>query len=47
MLEYDFEIIYQKGSKMLADFLSRNVVEMIEMVEILDDEKMEKWKNLD
>jgi hypothetical protein len=29
MLKYDFEIIYQKGSEMPADFLSRNVVSQL------------------
>jgi len=31
MLHYDFEIVYQKGSEMPADFLSRNVVNRIQM----------------
>ena len=29
MLNFDFEIMYQKGSEMPADFLSRNVVDMV------------------
>jgi hypothetical protein len=29
MLKYDFEIIFQKGSKMPADFLSQNVVSQL------------------
>ncbi|MGV0994312.1 MAG: reverse transcriptase domain-containing protein, partial [Mycobacterium sp.] len=45
MLQYDFEIIYQKGSEMPADFLSRNVVNVIN---VSNDEwrkiqKDEKW----
>ena len=43
MLEFDFEIIYQKGSEMPADFLSRNVVDMISAIS--DDEEMEKLQN--
>ena len=38
MLEYDFEIIYQKGSEMPADYLSRNVVDLVHC----DDEEMVK-----
>jgi hypothetical protein len=29
MLKYDFEIMYQKGSEMPADFLSWNVISQI------------------
>jgi hypothetical protein len=30
MNQFDFEIVYQKGSEMPVNFLSRNVVEMIQ-----------------
>jgi hypothetical protein len=38
MNTYDFEIIYQKGSEMPADYLSRNVVNSIQ----IEDGQMEK-----
>jgi hypothetical protein len=38
MSTYDFEIIYQKGSEMLADYLSQNVVNSIQ----IEDGQMEK-----
>ena len=41
MLTYDFEIRYQKGSEMPADFLSRNVVELIQT----DNETLQKNQN--
>jgi hypothetical protein len=31
MNTYDFEIIYQKGSEMPADYLSQNVVDSIQI----------------
>ena len=41
MLTYDFEIRYQKGSEMPADFLSRNVVELIQ----LDNKTLQRNQN--
>ena len=41
MNEYDFEIIYQKGSEMPADYLSRNVVDVIQ----IDDEEIIQAQN--
>jgi recombinational DNA repair protein RecR len=38
MNTYNFEIIYQKGSEMPADYLSQNVVESIQ----IEDGQMEK-----
>ncbi len=38
MNTYDFEIIYQKGSEIPADYLSRNVVDSIQ----IEDWQMEK-----
>jgi hypothetical protein len=38
MNQFDFEIVYQKGSEMPANFLSRNVVEIIQVNDQLEKE---------
>ena len=43
MNQYDFEIIYKKGSEMPADFLSRNIVESIS----LTNEQLIQQQDLD
>jgi hypothetical protein len=47
MMIFDFEIIYQKGSKMPANFLSQNVVDLIKVDLIVDLEKYEMDQNRD
>ena len=39
MLEFDFEIVYKKGSEMPADFLSRNVVNAISTKDLRSGQK--------
>ncbi len=50
MWKYDFEIMNQKGSKMPADFLSRNVVSQLQLNRInslkLDDHNLVLYQDL-
>ena len=44
MLTFDFEIVYKKGSEMLADFLSRNMV--VDSISF-DEDKIQDEQMLD
>ena len=42
MTEFDFEIVYKKGSEMPADYLSHNFIEAISLDELSIRAKQEK-----